>query len=117
MAHRYVNCLVGSREVVRTEPTMSVQALPSAGFQATSTAPPRSGKHLPGYLLLAGTQRLRRSNSLKLLREIERAPFASPEEVAANQLSRLSALLSHAETHVPYYRELFRTLGVRSADI
>ena len=94
---------------------MSLQALPSPGFRSTSTVPSRP--RLPGYLLLAGTQRLRGSNSLKVLREIERAPFASLEAVAADQLSRLSALLSHAEARVPYYRELFRSLGVRANDI
>ena len=46
-----------------------------------------------------------------------RAPFAPPEEVRAAQFRRLTALLAHAEAKVPYYRELFRSLGIRSRDI
>ena len=72
---------------------------------------------LPGYLLLAGTHRLRQSKTLTILREIERAPFESPEDVRRNQLRRLSALLAHAEQRVPYYRELFHSLGVTGRDI
>lgn len=71
----------------------------------------------PGYLLLAGTQRLRGSKSLKILSEIASAPYMSDEEVRRHQLRRLSALLAHAEARVPYYRELFRSLGVTSRDI
>jgi phenylacetate-CoA ligase len=84
-----------------------------------ASRPPRrsSETHFPGYLLLAGTQRLRRSKTLDILREIEGTPFLPSEAVREHQLRRLSALLSHAEAHVPYYRELFRTLGIRSADI
>jgi phenylacetate-CoA ligase len=70
-----------------------------------------------GYLLLAGTHRLRRSQALKILKEIARAPFESPDEVGRHQLRRLSALLAHAEQRVPYYRELFRSLGATSGDI
>jgi phenylacetate-CoA ligase len=73
--------------------------------------------HFPGYLLLAGTQRLRRSQSLKILRQIELAPFASADHVRSRQEQQLFALLAHAESKVPYYRELFRSLGLRSGDI
>jgi phenylacetate-CoA ligase len=87
----------------------------SAAVQSSSSHRLRS--RLPGYLLLAGTHRLRGSETLRILRDIERAPFASPDEVGANQLRRLSGLLQHAERRVPYYRELFRSLGIRSTDI
>jgi phenylacetate-CoA ligase len=93
-------------------------------FNAHSNAPNSAGhlaparrSRLPGYLLLAGMHRLRGSQSLKLLAEIGQAPFASPEETRADQLRRLSALLAHAEARVPYYRELFRALGIQSRDI
>jgi phenylacetate-CoA ligase len=76
-----------------------------------------SAIHFPGYLVLAGTQRLRRSKTLDILREIERTPFQSPEAVEVDQLRRLTTLLAHAEKKVPYYRELFRTVGVHSNDI
>lgn len=92
-------------DVLRRSPTVD---------SPSPSAPPAS---LPGYLLLAGTHRLRQSNALGILREIQRAPFESPADVRLNQLRRLSALLTHAEQRVPYYRELFRSLGVTSRDI
>jgi phenylacetate-CoA ligase len=78
-----------------------------------------SHDHAPfiGNLLLRATTRLRRSRALELLREIESAPFVSSELVLQNQFTRLSKLLSHAETNVPYYRELFQSLGIASRDI
>jgi phenylacetate-coenzyme A ligase PaaK-like adenylate-forming protein len=87
--------------------------------QPVDRAKPLDGARPPvvGRLLLGVTQRLRRSRSLALLQEIERAPFVSPEEVQAAQLNRLSSLLAHAEAHVPYYRELFRSLRITSRDI
>jgi hypothetical protein len=54
---------------------------------------------------------------LKLLQQIEREPFVPKAEVQANQLRRLSELLAHAEKHVPYYREFFRSLNITSDDI
>jgi phenylacetate-CoA ligase len=70
-----------------------------------------------GRLLLDLTCRLRRFDTLQLLEKIEDAPFLSPEQVQENQFKKLSALLAHAEAHVPYYRALFRSLGIRSLDI
>jgi phenylacetate-CoA ligase len=70
-----------------------------------------------GRLLLSLTCRLRGFNTLQQLAEIENAPFLPPENVRENQFQQLSALLSHAENHVPYYREMFRNLGITSRDI
>jgi len=70
-----------------------------------------------GRLLLDLTCRLRRFDTLQVLEKIEEAPFLSPEQVRENQFKKLSALLGHAEAHVPYYRALFRSLGIRSQDI
>lgn len=75
------------------------------------------GAAIVGRLLLEMTQRVRRSRSLALMRDIERAPFASRQEVLENQFHLLSQLLAHAEAHVPYYRELFQSLGIRSRDM
>lgn len=68
-------------------------------------------------LLLKVTQELRGSKSLKYLAEIETAPFRSREEVLSSQWQSLAKLLAHAEAKVPYYRELFKNLGMRSSDI
>lgn len=70
-----------------------------------------------GRSLLALTCRLRGVDLLGKLTEIEKAPFRSPEEVREKQFRDLCALLAHAETLVPYYRNLFRGLGIRSQDI
>jgi phenylacetate-CoA ligase len=70
-----------------------------------------------GRALLALTCRLRGFDTLGVLKEIEGAPFRSQDEIRERQLSDLRALLAHAETRVPYYRSLFRGLGIRSQDI
>jgi phenylacetate-CoA ligase len=70
-----------------------------------------------GRLLLSLTCRLRGFDTLQQLAEIEDAPFASPQQVRENQFKQLSDLLCHAENHVPYYREMFRSLGITSRDI
>jgi len=70
-----------------------------------------------GRALLALTCRLRGFDTLGVLGKIESAPFRSGDEVRENQFRDLSALLAHSEAHVPYYRALFRSLGMRSQDI
>ncbi|MGA2003789.1 MAG: hypothetical protein ABSG70_10430 [Terriglobales bacterium] len=70
-----------------------------------------------GRSLLAFTGRLRGMDTLGKLREIEGAPFGTAEQVREKQFQDLRALLAHAETLVPYYRNLFRTLGIRSQEI
>jgi phenylacetate-CoA ligase len=72
---------------------------------------------LSGRLLFRITQAMRGSRSLDILNDIRSAPAASPEEIQANQLARISTLLALAESHVPYYREMFRTMGCQSRDI
>ena len=70
-----------------------------------------------GRALLALTCRLRGLDTLRVLKEIEDAPFRSSEEVREKQFQDLRALLAHAEARVPYYRDLFRSLGTSSHDI
>ncbi len=73
--------------------------------------------HFPGVLFLYITRWLRGSRSLELLGEIRRNPFVPRKELLDRQFSKLSALLEIAEMHVPYYREMFHSLGIRSRDI
>jgi phenylacetate-CoA ligase len=70
-----------------------------------------------GRILLQFHHSLKGSQSLTMLREIELRPQMSRTEILADQFSRLSALLADAEAHVPYYREMFQKLGIRSKDI
>jgi len=70
-----------------------------------------------GRALLALTCRLRGADILGTLKQIEPAPFRSPEEIREKQFRDLRSLLTHAEKLVPYYRDLFRNLGIRAQDI
>jgi phenylacetate-CoA ligase len=81
------------------------------------TANTSAGGPVFGRFLLKVAHRLRGGQSLELLEQIRRAPFTSPEQVRAHQFELLSKLLAHAETNVPYYREMFRKLGIHSTDI
>ena len=82
-----------------------------------SGLPPATKAPMLGRLLLRATQKLRHSSSLDLFNELRPSPFAKPLDVRAAQWQRLSALLAHAESRVPYYRELFSSLGISSSDI
>jgi phenylacetate-CoA ligase len=70
-----------------------------------------------GAIAFRAVERFRRSRSLERFRAIERVPSLSPDAVRALQLRELRSLLAHAERHVPYYGEVFRSLGVTSDDI
>lgn len=61
--------------------------------------------------------RLRGSTSLARLAEIRSNLSLDPAAADALQLKLLRDLLAHAEQHVPYYRDLFATIGLRAADI
>src|SRR5215208_6883083 len=65
----------------------------------------------PLYELLSGnrpwTEALR-------LRELQ---WRSSEELEARAAARLQPLLSHARSHVPYYRDVFERAGLQPADI
>jgi phenylacetate-CoA ligase len=91
-----------------------------ASHDPGAAAPRQSASHrgpFLGRLLLNVTSRARGFDTLRVLRQIERAPFSSAEEVRHTQFQKLFALLAHAGAHVPYYRELFSTLGIRSQGI
>jgi phenylacetate-CoA ligase len=50
------------------------------------------------------------------LRELERSQWYSPEQLREIQWAKLRGLLAHAAASVPYYRALFRDLGVQPED-
>ena len=86
---------------------------------ATTKLTPTVPKEAPvlGKLLLAATVRFRRSNSLRLLKEIEPVPFLTREQLEVLQLQRLKSLLASAVKNVPFYRRMFKNLGLRSEDV
>lgn len=62
-------------------------------------------------------QKLRRSRSLDLLSQIQSTPRLGRAQVQEIQWQLLSTLLDHAQKNVPYYREMFRSLGIQSRDV
>ncbi len=72
---------------------------------------------LYAHCLFPMIQRLLGRNTLSVLKELEAAQWCSQEQIREIQLEKLKALVDHAGEHVPYYRELFRRLGIASADI
>jgi len=51
------------------------------------------------------------------LARLEREQYLPREQLEALQLERLRAIVAHAATHVPYYRNLFRTIGFSPSDM
>lgn len=70
-----------------------------------------------GRFLFQVTQRLRRSGTLKILQAIRSEPDQPRPQILEHQFLRLCRLLATAEAHVPYYREMFRSLGIHCHDI
>jgi phenylacetate-coenzyme A ligase PaaK-like adenylate-forming protein len=73
--------------------------------------------NVSGRFLLRLTERLRGSQVRKILRSIGEEPLQPRPRILEGQFLRLSRLLASAEAHVPYYREMFRSLGMHSSDI
>jgi phenylacetate-CoA ligase len=62
-------------------------------------------------------ERLKGHSSVARRRELEESQWWSPDRLRAYQLQRLQVFVSHLERRVPYYREAFARLGLRSADV
>jgi phenylacetate-CoA ligase len=88
--------------------------LPDEAHRTASRADIRS---VVGRVLLTATERMRGSRALQLQRKLARNPYQSQEACRDDQWARLSALLAHAEAHVPYYQELFREIGITARDV
>jgi len=56
-------------------------------------------------------ERVRRRPTLTHLDLLEQTQWLAPDIIESIQLEKLRALLTHARNHVPYYRELFRSVG------
>ena len=64
-----------------------------------------AGMLFPLHELLKG------HNTVRVRRDLEASQWWTPARIAELQLSRLSALLRFAGTHVPYYRDVFTAQG------
>jgi phenylacetate-CoA ligase len=61
-------------------------------------------------------RRLRRDRVLAYLDEMHRVQAWEPERIREFQWDKMKRLLAYAAEHVPYYRNLFRSLGASPAD-
>jgi phenylacetate-CoA ligase len=62
-------------------------------------------------------ERLKQHDSVKLVRQLERSQWLSPEELQVLQLQRLRDFLQGIGREVPYYRQLFRSIDFDPAAI
>lgn len=68
-------------------------------------------------LLFPLQERLKGHDTVRIRRAMEDSQWWPAERLAALQAERLRALLTHAGTHVPYYRELFAQTGFDPARV
>jgi phenylacetate-CoA ligase len=64
---------------------------------------------LVSSLLFPLHERLKRHDSVAVRKRMERAQWAGAAEIANDSVERLCALLVDVGTHVPYFRDLFRS--------
>ncbi len=62
-------------------------------------------------------EKLKGHNTVAVCKEMEHTQWYSVEKIKALQLSRLKVLLTHVESHVPYYQRTLKKLGITAADI
>ncbi|MEO8992833.1 MAG: AMP-binding protein [Nitrosospira sp.] len=60
---------------------------------------------------------LKNHHSVSVRKELEVSQWWNRNRLEELQLSRLSLLLTHAQIHVPYYRNLFGKIGFRVEDV
>lgn len=86
---------------------------------AAPVAAPRSGPYtaLCSRLLFPLHERLKKHDSVAVRRRLEQSQWWSPERLHEEQGARLRAFLQRIGQTVPYYRELFRELGLDPAGV
>ncbi len=62
-------------------------------------------------------ERLKRHNTVDILREMEQTQWMSQDRISTLQVRRLREFLMDVDRHVPYYRELFDRIGFSPADV
>jgi phenylacetate-CoA ligase len=61
-------------------------------------------------------ERIKNHGSVAVRKEMELSQWWDTKHLEALQLLKLQRLLNHVETHVPYYRDLFTSIGFKAAD-
>lgn len=62
-------------------------------------------------------ERLKHHDTVAVRKKMDESQWWPLEKIEALQLDRLRNLVSHAEQHVPYYRELFEKIGLTASSI
>jgi phenylacetate-CoA ligase len=62
-------------------------------------------------------ERIKNHSSVAVRKEMELSQWWETKHLEALQLLKLQRLLAHIETHVPYYRDLFASVGFKAADV
>lgn len=62
-------------------------------------------------------ERLKKHTSVAIRKQMEQAQWWNADQLRAHQLDRLRQLLTHAQTHVPYYRQLFADIGFDATQV
>ena len=68
-------------------------------------------------LMPAWESMIRKRPTMKRWQNLERSQYRRGEEIEKIQLASLRRVLTHAGDHIPYYRDLFRTLRFSPAEI
>lgn len=71
-------------------------------------------EHVLKHAYLPLVERYKRIDHRGWLAEAERNQYLTPAALRALQLEKLQAIVAHAGTHCPFYRERFDTAGVRA---
>ncbi|MGK5023179.1 glycosyltransferase [Janthinobacterium sp. RB2R34] len=84
----------------------------AALYRRILAAPRPSGyARLVAHWLFPLHEKLKRHDSVRLLRRMERSQWWTPLQLERWRLARLRRLLRHAGAHVPYYGALFQRIG------
>ena len=62
-------------------------------------------------------ERLKQHDTVRRKRELEKSQWLSTEQILALQQDKLQAFIRNISATVPYYRQLFSSLGITAADI
>lgn len=62
-------------------------------------------------------EKLKKHDTVAIKKSLEQSQWLSREELDKLQSERLKAFVKNAVTHVPYYREVFKSLNIKPEDI
>ena len=80
-------------------------------------------QHSDWYTRLASSvlfpihERIKKHTTTHVLKKMEVSQWQNAEQLESLRVKRLQRLLSHAQQHVPYYRDLFKSLAINTASI